>query len=741
MNNLPETLKPYHFHGVKLAYQEGATQVYADCPFCGKAGKMSIQVKTGKWRCYICSEGSENGGGNATTFLRSLHKTCSEANESQDYLMRDYESLRKSRTLLDTSSLTMWGAVKSILKGDWLVPGYNADRKISQLYRYFGKPKRKLMATSTIHHGLLLPSNFDPDKEELFVLESWNAIALWEVMGLVKRTEDGLEPTGSVASSLLANANVIGVPGCSTFSDKWASLFAGKRVYFLYDNDHPIKVNGKEVEPAALKGVKKAVTILSKAETPPESVHYLCWGDKGYDPELPKGYDVRDALSGETLKDRIPQLTRIFSLLTPIPDEWVAKGKTKGKGSVELDWTPCKSWIELINAWRKPMKWTEGLDRGLSVMLACIASTEQKGDQLWVKIISPPSSGKSVLCEALSVHKKYVLAKSTIRGFHSGFSTTNSNDEDNSLIALAKNKTLVTKDGDTLLQSPNVSQILAEARDIYDRVSRTHYRNKMSKDYEGIPMTWILCGTSSLRALDSSELGERFLDCVIVEDIDEDLEDEIGWRIINRVDHDLSAEDGDSSQESASMVEAKQKTGGYIDYLRKNMNELLRGVNFSDDAKRQCQLLAKFVSFMRARPSSKQEEKAEREMSMRLVSQHGRLAKCLAVVLQRKEVDKEVMRRVTRVATDTARGRTLDIVKTLYTAGEDGLELSRLAVLTNQTEDSERTLLRFMRKIGIVEVHAKKNARGIATRPRWKLADRMVRMYKLIKDLMAEDVS
>src|SRR5690606_35550052 len=142
--------------------------------------------------------------------------------------------------------------------------------------------------------------------------------------------------------------------------------------------------------------------------------------------------------------------------------------------------------------------------------------------------------------EAISVNQDYVVAKSTIRGFHSGFKTDGNGEEDNSLIDQIRDKTLVTKDGDTLLQSPNLGQILSEARDLYDSTSRTHYRNKMSRDYAGVRMTWLLCGTSSLREIDQSELGERFLDCVLMDDIDDELEDAILWRVANRVDRNMS---------------------------------------------------------------------------------------------------------------------------------------------------------------------------------------------------------
>ena len=376
-----------------------------------------------------------------------------------------------------------------------------------------------------------------------------------------------------------------------------------------------------------------------------------------------------------------------------------------------------------------------GLDHALSVMLASVASTKTVGDQLWVKVIGPAACGKSTLCEALSINQDYVFAKSTIRGFLSGYRKDGGKDkEDNSLIPLVRDKTLVTKDGDTLLNLPNLGQILSEARDLYDGTSRSHYRNAMGNDYAGVRMTWLLCGTSSLRAIDSSELGERFLDCVIMEGIDDELEDEILWRVVNRADRNLAIEsDGEpGTQYEPELVEAMQLTGGYVSYLRENAVSVLPAIENPRWALRQCARLGKLVAYMRARPSQRQDEGAEREFAPRLVSQHVRLAKCLAMVLNRKSVDEKVMRRVRRVSLDTSRGQTLAIAHCLHKSS-DGSEVKALSAFTNQPEEKIRTLLRFLRQIGVVEPFNVKTV-GVSYRVRWRLTRRLRLLYNSVME-------
>jgi hypothetical protein len=370
-------------------------------------------------------------------------------------------------------------------------------------------------------------------------------------------------------------------------------------------------------------------------------------------------------------------------------------------------------------------------------MLASIASTKATGDQLWLKVIGPAASGKSTLCEAVNVCKEYIFSKSTLRGFHSGYSTDGGGaDEDNSLLCKINGKTLVTKDGDTLLQSPNLGQILSEGRDVYDGCSRSHYRNKMSKDYEDLRITWILCGTSSLRAIDSSELGERFLDAVIMEGIDDDLEDEVLVMAVEKATKELSIEAGDAgtAMYEPTLCEAMQLTGGYVKYLRENAGDKLPTIVLPEEAKRKCARLGKFVAHMRARPSIRQEETAEREFGTRLAKQITRMSICLALVLNKTKVDEEVMARVRKVAMDTSRGQTMAIVSYLNDHAE-GLASAVIALYTNNTEEKAKVLLRFLRNIKVVELFQPEPVHGIKQQKKWRLTSRMFRLYKEVMDI------
>src|SRR5437879_1902350 len=128
----PKNLRPFLFHGLDLATK--GSHAVGDCPFCGKEGKFSVEVETGKWRCFICNIGAENGkviqGGNVFTFLRLLWDRSDAATNGAT------TELAKNRGLLDPSTLTRWGVCQSIIDRAWLVPGYAPDGKLCQLCRY-----------------------------------------------------------------------------------------------------------------------------------------------------------------------------------------------------------------------------------------------------------------------------------------------------------------------------------------------------------------------------------------------------------------------------------------------------------------------------------------------------------------------------------------------------------------------------------------------------------------------------
>ena len=429
--------------------------------------------------------------------------------------------------------------------------------------------------------------------------------------------------------------------------------------------------------------------------------------------------------------ERIGRLKQLLEMIAPVPKAWlrtarisISSSSNSEEPSMSMALKSCDDYAEMVKAWSRAMKWSEGLDSALAVMLASSMSTQFVGEQLWFKIIGPPSCGKTSLMEGLATAKKWYLSKDTIRGFHSGYK--HESGKDVSLADMVRGMTLGTKDGDTLLRAPNLKQILAEARALYDRVSRTNYRNDVNREYMGHRMTWHLAGTSALREIDDSELGARFLDVVVMDLISDEFESAVGMSAAYQEARNmLILSDGKpESQYPEEVANAMALTGGYLDFLRSNALEIAKTVTVSDRVLERCNRFGKFIAYMRARSSRDRDETPDREFSPRLVKQLTRLAIAMAGVLNRTSVDDEVMARVHKVVMDTSRGSTIILVKMLEGMPQ-GIEVRGLAVRLHMNDDKLRQQLRFLRTIGVMETDT--------ANKRWRITPQVSRLYSSIK--------
>ena len=296
---LPHNLRPFAFHGLDINWKEGEAQASAACPWCGDEEHFSIKVETGQWACFKCQQGNAKGGGNALTFIQMLW-------DESDKATRDYEEIRSDRRLLRVETLEAWGVCRSILSGEWLIPGYSVKGRLVQLYVYRQDRGGRFIVQATPARGSISSAGlfgrlfYDERKRHVYLCEGcWDGMALWETMKEAKPFDGHLQMTASHEDNLLADINVLAVPGCSIFEEGWLPLFADKVVMLLYDNDYP-RINpktGEQMAPGALQGMRKAAEMLSGAKQPPAEIRCVKWGPAFYNLDLPSGYDVRDLLT------------------------------------------------------------------------------------------------------------------------------------------------------------------------------------------------------------------------------------------------------------------------------------------------------------------------------------------------------------------------------------------------------------------------------------------------------------
>lgn len=744
-DEVPESLKPYKFHGLTISHRKGTKDATTDCPFCGREGKLNINVENSKFGCVVCGV-----GGNQYNFIRKLHELSMTMDQTGSR-----EILRESKKLLSEDVLIDWGICTSAINGKWLCPGYNEKGSITQLYQYMytGDRWAWLPTGGLGGHALMGMGLYDPKKPVTVLCEGvWDGTSLYEVLGMAKPSDQGYVPTGSQEASLLSDKNVLSFPAARVFKESWLPLFSGQVVVLLAQNDHPHlnEKTGVMSPPASYSGMERIVKLMLGMKSPPQEIRLLHWGKDGYNPELKSGYDVRDELTslGTALASRLERLEGIERRISSLPEEWILgaikgvsgnNGNSGENGSKEthdrLKIKPCTDYKTLITSWRKAMRWRQSMDDVLSIMLSVAASTVQVGDQLFLQVIGAAGGGKTKFCDAMLVSDNcYALEHLT--GFYSGWKGTDG--EDYSPITRMNRKTLITPEGDVVMSSPNFTSIMSEQRRIFDGTAGSTFKNQNTDNrYTGLRTPWIMAGTPAMMDRDQAHLGDRFLKVVLDDPDDEEKRD-----IIRRCGHAaLGAVMQTSNGEANKQIDSKfalafQLTGGYIDYLRDNVETLLSQLKVdADQLVEYCALLGEFTADLRARPDPeayKKDTKSSKEMPTRLTHQLVRLACCLAVVLNKSVIDQEVLRRVKKVALDTSRGISLDIIRLIRRyelAGADGMEVITVHRHTNRTEEKCRIIMRFMRDIGLLRLSEPDPINGLKQKPKWYLTDRMRELW------------
>ncbi len=755
---VPLGLVPYSALGMDLEVVGG--HGVGDCPFCGTEGKFSADCESGLWRCFVCGSGSDRGGGNALLFLRLLHQMAMEDVEDTASGDAFCEEVAQDRRLVYPGTALAWGVVRSpIPPHQWLVPGYGADGKLDMLYRRTRTQKSSgewvwsLLPTpgvwpeGKVHALHMAVKDYEPARDAVHIFEGpWDGMAYWEV-------------------AELAGANVVAVPGCNVWRDEWTVMCRNKHVTIFFDSDHP-KRRGVKVTQAGYDGVVRLSKRLSGVA---KSVSWLRWGRGGWHQDKPDGWDVRDALSGKpgdplSIEDRKLVLQGLMRQVEPADPDWFtgsAPGVHVAGTTVDrsLEARPCQTWAECEAAWDESkggaLYWRPDLRTTLAVMLSVTASTEMSGNQLFTDIVSSPGSAKTTIAEAMLVSRHCVHVENLTK-LISGFKHPDEKDKDCSFIARANNKTWITCEFDVILSSPEYVQLMGKIRRIFDgKTSATYGNSDKDRIYNALRTPWIRCGTWKMMTQDQSQLGDRFLR-VIINDVSSQEEKRAIMR--SAIRSERRAMTVRSNGTSGGIVDERTKrayglTGGYIDYLFANNEQLIAEVdaNTEDWVEDICMDLAELSADMRARPvrrtkweSPSFELEGHTELPTRLGRQNMRLASHLAVVLNKKAVDLDVLRIVRKVAVDTACGHSMNITNWLcgHNAREPdgkshqecgGLAERYICDWSNMKQDVMVDYLLFLRKIGVLEMN---NSSHYGTM--WRLTDRVYDLHNRINIALLE---
>lgn len=483
------------------------------------------------------------------------------------------------------------------------------------------------------------------------------------------------------------------------------------------------------------------------------SVRYVRWGREGYDESRPSGWDVRDHLSHPSQRLAMPDdvlarkflLNDLVSKVEDAPRDWFSPSQVAihAEGSSQPDSVeaaPCDTWAGCEAKWVEAMEWRRDLSDMLAVTLAVCASTKQGGNQLFVDFVGSPGVAKTTVLRGALVSRHCVHVEN-ITKIMSGYKKPGEDSVDCSFLARANNKTWITCEFDTVLSSPQYAELMGKMRRIFDgETSATYGNSDEDRIYKALRTPWLRAGTWKMMYQDQSQLGDRFIRLLI----NDPLENEKRGIIRSAIRSERAAIMETSNGTTGSILDPKTReayslTGGYVDWLRANVEEKLPLVTMSEAAEDRCIDLADLSADMRARPTTdkrrgvNEDSYNSKELPTRLARQNVRLAICLAVVQNKTEVDSEILRLVGRVALDTAHGHSLNMAKWLCSPNpkapgrtyqeSGGFMDGVLSQWTGMSQERLTAYLMFLKEIGVllpVLVHS---------RTAWILTDRVYELY------------
>ena len=398
--------------------------------------------------------------------------------------------------------------------------------------------------------------------------------------------------------------------------------------------------------------------------------------------------------------ERIERAKALMTWFKPVPRGWISEITSTGEKVRPL---ACDSYKKLLMSWRKAMKWRQEMDDVLSVMIAVAASTVQQGDQLFLMVIGNPSGSKSQFCDGL-ILSNHCSQVEHINGMISGFVDEQGNDY--SQINRVNRKCMISSEGDVMINSPNFEQSMSQLRRIFDGTISASYKNmKEDRVYSGLRLTWIIAGTPAMLERDQASLGDRFLKIYL----DPPTSDE-RREILKRTSRAAwSAKDVVATSEATisnpNMIIARQMLAGYVDHLRKSSDHI-RNIDCKQEYFDVCEELSMLASIARARPPKSEETAPTIEEPYRINSQLVRLMSFIALTLNKKKVDDEVMMRLIKVGLDTSRGISLDLLKAMYREG-GYMNLKTIELMSGKDSATVTKYISFYRKVGVVDVQRK----------------------------------
>ena len=623
--DVKEKLRPYEFFGVEFYGRtvtgKNGRESTAICPYClsvgddgsQKDGKFYVNHKTGQYFCHHCGE-----KGNTTTYLTAMYE-----DSLRDTTPADFKRLAKARPGCEWMDLRDFGLAqqhKDDFESNWICPITNREGIITNI-KWF---ELKDTGVGAPQNPAGLPTNFYnlqnlEDQGPVYIAEGlWDSIAL---IGLLRRAK--------------VQASVLGLPAANTYKHEWETILEDREVYLYMDND-TAGTNGTE-------------NFEDKMKDKVSMLHLVNWPNS-----LASGYDLRDYI----VDNRRMKPQKVVNLLHKM-----APGKSKDEDEISVAdiGPPLKrtSFKTILKDYRERYHVDKNFEDAVLVSFATVFASQLPGDPLWQFLVGPPGSGKSLILKSLqssllTVFKSRIKATSLISGYQTD------DGSDLSLLLRLKDMCLVVKDWTaiTSMSFQDQESLYGLMRDIFDGRVDLQFGNQIgARTYENCYFSLLAGVTDVIRTTNRSELGERFL---MFQMLDGDYDESR---------HIRAAIDGAVSEIESEIFLRRAAQG----FTQKpfSPDDLCNPPNWVVD---RIVELSRLVVLLRADWSrgitGDINYRQTTEKPTRVAKQLLKMAKCIAFVSGRKNVDMEVYRIIEKIGFDSCMGWHTEIVQFLMSRNQ-----------------------------------------------------------------------
>lgn len=631
----------FEFHGLTFVTTTDG-QERSSCPFCGKANHFYVKPQTGQWDCKRCSK-----KGNVYTFLSLLYShAVSSVTEA------DLKSLAKARRL-----------PLAAFKGNGIIPGYDASQG-RWYFPVFSSEKPDTLVGLRVWDGPTKPV-FSTTGTQTHLLNGHRFLTSNDTTAYVCEGDWDLVALEWLRVTCKQPGIVTGVPGSSSFKEKWLERFKGKEVILLYDNDEAGKI-GQLKAARMLKGVAKSIKVILWPSVTAEK------------------YDLNDFVADRVRKPK-EAWKELQGMLVDFVDTEAsvepAEGTTIDNRRPEpkvYDRIPKIQ--EIIKTYSKNFHTDKNTRDTLAIMLATALSIKITGDPLWLFIIGPPGAGKTLMINSLFdselCHFESNLSPHTLI---SGWRMDNP-DDDPSLIPVLVDRCLILKDYTEIRSKSRQEQdeIYGVLRGAFDGTAQRTFANGQVRRYDNTHFTIIAGTTHEIHGDNRASLGERFVKCEFLGDF-HNAEEHIRAAIAG-MDKLASKE-----KELRDLVAA---------FLSQPIPKALPKI--PEWIKDRIIAIAQIVAFLRASVDYSHggdlNYRPRAEVGTRLAKQLIKLSQSLAIIFKLRSVDKECYRLIEKIAFDTATGFHLDLLRVLMTAYPSPMlkeDIAKAAHLAPTTADKK----------------------------------------------------